>query len=258
MPTYPRQPKLPKPDLDPIPATIKPHFEAYKKAATPKTASAYLTSIEPILTAGIRAAGVADNSLTQSHARRLALEATNTYDPNVGALKPFISSHLQRLKRIAAKRAQVVAVPERIAMESTAINRAEEELTDLLGRPVSTSEIADKLGLNVARIERVRTYKTGFGESQIAGLLGNEDDEDAIEPAVASRNPATARLHYLYGELDPVDQSIVEHRFGLYGKPPMSVTAIAAMHRMTPGAISQRAAKIAKKLNELDEAGFLS
>lgn len=258
MPPYIRPAKPTTPDDGPIPLTIRPHFEAYKKAATPRTAAAYLTSIKPILTAGIRAAGVPDNGLTQSHARRIALNATSSYDPTQGPLKPFISSHLQRLKRISAQRAQIVAVPERIAMQRTSLNHAETELEDRLGRPPSTAELADHIGINPKQIEKVRTYKTGFGESQMHGLLGNEDDEDALEPAVVQSNPVSARLNYLYGELDPVDQSIVEHRFGLHGKPQRSVTEIAAMHRLSPGAISQRAAKIARKLDELNDAGFLS
>lgn len=241
---------------DKIDAAIKPHYEAYKANPLPSLADAYLGAVRPIIDAGVAASGAPSSPLLHSRAKKIILDATPGYDPTKGALKPYLSSHLQRLKRYGAERRQILSVPERVAMESTALTDAESELADRLGRPPSTAELADQTGISRDRIGYVRGYRPGVTEGQVTGHVGLGGEEMSDGPAVEQADTTPAKLSYIYDDLDPVDQAIVEHRYGLHGRPRMPVAALAAKFGLSPGAISQRAGRIAAKLDEIDDTGL--
>lgn len=240
---------------DPIGPEIRPHFEAWKAKPAPGLAGAYLKSVSPIIDAGIAGSGGADGPLARSRAKKIVLDASATYDPAKGALKPYLMSNLQRLKRDAAQRRQVLGVPERVAMEHTSIGEAENELSDRLGRPATTAELADHTGLSAARIGYVRGYQPGLTEGQVTSRVGADGEEMTDGPAVVAPDMTHARLQYLYDGLDPVDRAIAEHRYGLHGRPKLSGNQLAAKFGLSPGAISQRTGKIQMQLDDLERSG---
>lgn len=240
---------------DAIHPSIQPHYAAYKRQPLPALADNYLKAVKPIISSGISASGAADGPLMRSHAKKIVLDATNGYDESRGALKPYLMSHLQRLKRIGAQKRQILSVPERVAVEHSSLGEAENELSDRLGRPPSTSELADHTGISPKRIGYVRNYHAGLSEGQMTSRVGADGGEMSDGPAISGPDPTHARLLYLYDGLDPVDQGIVEHRYGLHGRKRLGVQEIADKFRLSPGAISQRAGRIAAKLDALDDSG---
>ena len=83
-----------------------------------------------------------------------------------------------------------------------------------------------------------------------------------VDPAAGAKLPGTEKvsaediwLEYVHHDLDPVDKKVLEWKTGLYGKTILSTNEIARRLKITPGAVSQRASKIAMKIEEGRSAG---
>jgi DNA-directed RNA polymerase specialized sigma subunit len=233
-------------------------FQSWKASPNPSTASQYLKAIDPVIQAGLSAYGGKNvNPMLHSRARRIALDVSQNYDPSQAKLKTYLMHHLQGLRRYSAQQTQIMAVPEQVALDQQHMAEAGNELSDRLGRDPSDRELADFTGMSIKRIGYVRKYKPGFATSQIAGMGrdGNDGEDSEIDPAVEQADPTMARIDLLYDDLDPVDQGIVESYFGRNGSPRLGISQIAKRLNLTPGAISQRAQRIQRKLDELDDLG---
>jgi DNA-binding Lrp family transcriptional regulator len=53
-------------------------------------------------------------------------------------------------------------------------------------------------------------------------------------------------MEYVHHDLEPLDQKMLEWRTGIYGKTIKSVNEIAERLKLSPAAVSQRAARIAR------------
>jgi hypothetical protein len=53
--------------------------------------------------------------------------------------------------------------------------------------------------------------------------------------------------------MDPINQKIMEHSLGLHGQPRLPNHEIAKLLRLSPGAISQRKARIQQTLDKESE-----
>lgn len=246
------------PDAIKLEPDFREPFRAFKASPSPATRGAMLRAVSPVLDAGIKSYGGASAGPgLRSKARQIAVKAFDTYDPEKAGLKTHLMGHLQGLQRLADQPARGFSVPERVLLDRRRLADAEGELGDLAGGvPPSTQQLADHLGMSMKRIAQVRSYRPGFAEGQIEAM-GPQDGEDAgTGPAVVGPDATMAKLDFIYHDLDPINQSIVEHAFGLHGRPRMRPGQIATALNLTPGAISQRTAKIRAMLDQLDDAAL--
>jgi hypothetical protein len=63
---------------------------------------------------------------------------------------------------------------------------------------------------------------------------------------------------FVYHDLDPIDQVILEHSLGLHGKQVLPNQDIARKLKLSPGAISQRKVRIQDQLNALPQTGMFA
>lgn len=251
----PSEPPNPDSRLEPEFANA---FQSWRASPNPATASQYLKAIDPVIQAGLSSYGGKNvNPMLHSRARRIALDASKGYDQTQAKLRTHLMNHLQGLRRYSAQQTQILAVPEQVAIDQQHIAESANELSDRLGRDPSDRELADATGMSIKRVGYVRKYKPGFAASQIAGMGsgGNDGEDSEIDPAVQQEDPTMARVDLLYDDLDPVDQGIVEYYFGRNGAPKLGISQIANRMNLSPGAISQRAQRIQRKLDELDDLG---
>jgi hypothetical protein len=73
--------------------------------------------------------------------------------------------------------------------------------------------------------------------------------EGGFSPGV-NRPESEAWIQFVYDDLSPTDQKIMEWTLGLHGQPTMSNQDIAQKLKRTPGAISQRKKMIQDLLNQ--------
>jgi DNA-directed RNA polymerase specialized sigma subunit len=205
-----------------------------------------LDTAKPILSKALVSYAGNDKSLT-SQAKRLAVKAFKSFDPSRGTkLRTHLYIQLQPLQRERMKRTSPVSIPERVQFEQYKLKQAENEFREVRGREASDGELSEKLGLSPKRIAHVRAFANGtLSEGQV------------VQPSTGAKLPGTEEVNaqdiwieYVHHDLDPLDKKILEWKTGLYGKAILSTNEIARRLKITPGAVSQRASKIALKIEE--------
>lgn len=221
-------------------------YEHWRKKRNPENMRSLLSAAKPVLSKALVSYGGNDKML-MPRAKRLAVNAFKNYDPERGTkLRTYLYIQLQPLQREYMKRVAPVSIPERVQLDQYKLKRAEQEIKDIKGRDPSEEELAEKTGLSPKRIAHIRGFSKGFiSEGQV------------MDPETGGRLPGTETLtaddiwvEYVHHDLDPVDKKILEWKTGLYGKPVLSTNEIARRLKITPGAVSQRASKIAMKIEE--------
>ena len=90
------------------------------------------------------------------------------------------------------------------------------------------------------------------GEATLRDTLGREPSDAELADHTGL---SLKRISYARG-LRPISQSILEHTAGLHGRPILSNQELAAKLRLSPGAVSQRKAKIQEKIEMAPSAGI--
>jgi DNA-directed RNA polymerase specialized sigma subunit len=229
-------------------------FTAWQQNPNTTTTGAMLTAMKPIISSAVKTyAGSTPSPTMQSRAKLLAVEGLKRYDPTRAKLKTHLMSHMQGLRRFANREDQIMRVPERVGLDNYHLVQAENELQDRLGREASTPELADHTGLSARRIGYIRQASPGLSEGQ---MMPEGDDENAMGtgPGVVDSPGQSHILNYVYHDLHPTDQLIMEHTMGMNGRRKIGKKQIATKLRLSPGAISQRAARIQQKLDMAHDA----
>jgi DNA-directed RNA polymerase specialized sigma subunit len=147
-------------------------------------------------------------------------------------------------------------MPEQVALDQMRMNEAITELTDRLGRPPSDRELAEFTGLSTARLEHIRLGQKPVAEGTSTQL--SAEGGGGYDPAVTGLGPdSIAWLDFVYEDLDPVNQYIMERAFGMHGHDKMTPGEIATALKLSPGAISQRMAKIQAEIDDIEDLGML-
>ena len=106
------------------------------------------------------------------------------------------------------------------------------------------------------RIRKIRAFNQPVSE----GMTTQEVPEESYGGDVASVIPgdhraADAWFDFVYGDLSPTDKLVVDMTLGRNGRRRTSTQEIARKLNITPGAVSQRAAKIQAMLDKRHEYG---
>lgn len=223
-------------------------YKAWKASDTPESRAAMLKAVAPVISRGVTTYGGGEK-LMAGHAKLLALKALPSYDPERGRLDTHLLSHLQGLQRIAGKQQQLVRIPERVVLDYSKLQESEKELEDKLGRIPTTAELQRHTGLSKARITKIRQASPGVASSIFQPT--EENDLSSIASRIIGDDRDTlAWLDFVHEDLAPADQLIMEHLMGMYGKHKMSTKDLAKKLGITPSAVSQRAARIQKAINQ--------
>lgn len=220
-------------------------YRAYSRDRSPAAASKLLEAVKPVIGEALKSyAGTEAGSVTMAaNAKRLALEAVRRYDPARAKLRTHLLSHLRGLRRQAARSAGAVYVPEVHRIDAQRVDAALPDLRDRLGRDPSDAELSAATGLDLKRIANARAVTGALTGSQV----NDEVSSTRTDPAAWEQ-----WLKIVYHDLDPVDQVILEHSFGLHNKPVLPANEIAARVGLSNGAVSQRKVKIQNMLDEYD------
>lgn len=230
-------------------------FTAWKATPNPQTSAAFLTAAKPILdTALTTYGGGAPSPTLRGRAKILALDAMGSYDPKKGNIRTHLISQLQSLRRFANAERQPISIPEQVFFQRGALSAAETTLEDRLGRQATTSELARHLGISTKRLGYIRKAHVPVNTGAVTDLDGEVSEPASVIPG----NPAgiAAWREFVHRDLDPVNQTILEHTFGMFGRGILTTNELAKRLGISAGAISQRKAKIQAMLEEGGAAGF--
>lgn len=232
-----------------------PAYRALKKRATPATRSEFLTTVKPILQSAVRTAGGRSASpLLHGHAKRLALSAVESYDPQKGRLRSHLLSQLRRLHRISLQQQQIIQMPERVIMDRQTLADAESTLAVNLGRDPADQEISDFTGLSLRRLAHIRKAKQPLSQGS---MLAADGEFDPAASRVGDDSGEKEWQEFVYADLGSKNKAIMDYMLGMHGTPKKSLTEIAKRLGLSPGAISQRAQRIQAMLDEREELQIL-
>lgn len=231
-------------------------YTQWKANPNPATTGSLLRSVDPVISMALYSYGAPSPTL-RSKAKQLAIESFNSYDPNRGKLRTHMLNHMKRLYRTTGQEQQIIRTPERVSMNRLEVSRATAELEEQLGRAPSDQELADHTGLSKQRLANIGQYSRPISTGTLASASEMDDaGEMAVEPVYEPKQHVW--LDFVYDDLPPTDQYIMERVLGMHGHRKQGLAPIARQLRLSTGAISQRLARIQMKLDKLQDLQGLS
>jgi len=240
-----------KPFSNPPEKRLETEYEtAYKDWQTkpsPTTTGNLLRVLQPSIDKGI-SAHVGESSPTlRSRARIMTANSLANYDPTKSSLGTYVVNNLIGLKRVAGKQNQILHIPERMAIAQSRMRQLEDEMYQETGREPSQAELADRAGISLKKLAKIR----GLGQASNEGFFStmNTGDEGGdFQPAIMGNH--AHRIEAIYGDLDPINQKILEWSLGIHGANILQNHRIAAKLGISPAAVSQRKALIQKQIED--------
>lgn len=218
-------------------------FGQYQRTNGRKELGALVKGLKPSIDKAIYRHVGAPDAVLRGQAKKLVAAAMPKYDPNLASLETFVSQQTRPLIRYQSRRKRVVKTPDELQMQATTVGNAYRAFEAENGRSPSNHELADATGINLKRLKKIRE----FDQQVMAGstLTGAEGESQLGDGGVY--DDATASMSFvnlIRDDLPPIDQAIMEHTLGLDGAEVLSNTALAKKLNLSPGAVSQRKAKI--------------
>lgn len=227
---------------------LREPYDAWVNDPSPHNAGFLVSKLAPTINRSITAYAHGSSSPNiKGRAKRITLQALKTYDPKAAKLSTHVTNNLQSLRRVFRQQNEVLKIPERISYDRAFLNRAEKEFEDRVGRIPSTEELVDVTNMPLTRIEKIRKYHTGISEGLL--MSASEIPENTLPAEETDNTFYLAKA--LHGDLSPIDQTILEHTLGLFGRAIMDNRTLAARLKLSPGAVSQRKAGLQQQINQL-------
>jgi DNA-directed RNA polymerase specialized sigma subunit len=226
-------------------STPDTHFDTYRKEPSPANLNAVVDSLNPVMHRALSAVGGQDDPALKIRAKTLTAQAVKKFDPVHGAnLATWTTNHLQQLRRIRREVQSPVHMPDRVQLDALKLHQAEQSFYDENNRLPDVGELSDRVHLPLARIAKIRrSFRKTPSESAMGG-----------PPNVHEVDHAPEALEYVYRDSDHVDRRIIELKTGYGGETTLEPKAIAEVLKLTPSQLSRRSARMALRLQELEEA----
>jgi len=213
--------------MNPLKTTDTELWRRWKKTKAPDDLQKLLTQMNPILLREVNKwAPSMSRSYLEAEAKRLAVEAFESYDPSYGtALSTHVASRLPKLSRVVYATQNTARLSETKNLLFHVYHTATNELRDRHGREPTNEELADNLGWSPKKLEQFQrqSQRKEFVESE-----DHPDEEDAEDHLV----------DYIYHDLTPLQKSIFEYSTGYQGKPKLSGEAMMKKLSITQGQLS--------------------
>ncbi len=178
--------------------------------------------------------------VVQAEAYKLAHQAAKDFDEKAGIkFSTYLTNSLKKLSRMSTTYGATVRIPEDKQYKLNKLNKLEQDMSDMLGRPVSVSELSEA---------------TGWPIALVSNLLQNRKREVNINSLTSTPifvdNNNDEWVHFVYHDLADRDKVIFEHKTGFGGRPVLENAEIAKKLDMTPANVSNRLKFIGEQIAE--------
>lgn len=226
--------------------------QQWQKNQTPEMNTKLLATVQPTIDTALTSyVGQSPSPAMRTRAKLMALKALQNFDPQKGNVRTHLLSQMQSLRRLNAQEQNIISIPEQVGLDYQKLTEAERALADRISRDPTDEELADETGLSVRRIGKIRQFHQPLAEGT---TVSENVEEHADGGDLASKIPGQtsaqdAWINFVYGDLTPTNKLIMDMLLGRNGRKRASVQEIAQKLNITPGAVSQRAAKIQALIN---------
>jgi len=177
------------------------------------------------------------------------MKAVERFDPNKGGkLSTYGSWWIkQSIKRALANQSKTIRLPVHMVDKIARMRRISTMLAEAIGREPTNEELAEELGIprkKLALLKRAAKRPTSLNapvheddSSEFSDIIG---DERAVDPFAALDNKDMhGELDDLLHVLDEREHRIIDARFGLDGKKPMTLEEVGVEFGVTRERIRQ-------------------
>lgn len=195
------------------------------------------------------------------------MKAVERFDPNKGGkLSTYGSWWIkQSIKRALANQSKTIRLPVHMVDKIARMRRISAMMAEAIGREPTDSELAEELGIprkKLALLKRASQRPASLNapvhedeSSEFSDVIG---DEQAVDPFAALDNKNMhGELDELLEVLDTREHRIIDARFGLDGKTPMTLEEVGVEFGVTRERIRQlqniALAKMRKALHRKEE-----
>ncbi|MEW5849210.1 MAG: sigma-70 family RNA polymerase sigma factor [Myxococcota bacterium] len=154
----------------------------------------------------------------------------------------------QSIERAIMNKGAQVRLPVHVFDTRRQLTKAQKELAQVLGRRPTDTEVAEKLGVPLEKVEEV-TQAIPRDPISLDDTVGGDDDrrlmdlvkDENVEPPdeAVMRENETARLRELLQLLTPVEMDIIRRRFGLEGANDETLDEIGKKYNLSRERVRQ-------------------
>jgi RNA polymerase primary sigma factor len=152
----------------------------------------------------------------------------------------------QAITRAMADQSRTIRLPVHMTEYAYRVARARQELTQLLGREPTATEIAPRVGLTAERVRDVLATKAPVSLETPVGLQEDStigdfvEDPNAESPSeAASRTLLQEQMASILHTLSERERGVIGMRFGLQGQVPASLAEVGKVYGVSRERIRQ-------------------
>jgi RNA polymerase primary sigma factor len=171
----------------------------------------------------------------------------------------------QAMQRGLQHQARTIRIPVHIGQELSRLRAAERKLGAELGRDPTDPELAAALGIDPAHLDELRAAERvpvsletpvgGEGEAELGELLAAEGPTPLEEVAVELEEESIRRA---LERLDDTARRVIELRFGLGGREPMTLREVAKILDLSAEGVRKLERRALRRLAEERELQALA
>lgn len=177
-------------------------FNKWKSTGDKKTLGELVSNLSPVIYSEVqRQSGTLPTAALSGEAKKWALKAINTFNPDKGAaLATHVTSYLAKTRRMNYKYSNAARLPENLHLKWHQYNQALTGLTEKFNRDPTEDEIAKELGWKKTHVVRLKNslYSDLFESGQARASAFSEFNRDKIV------------LDEIKSRLTPVEQTILD------------------------------------------------
>ncbi len=195
------------------------------------------------------------------------MKAVDKYDYNRGfKFSTYATWWIrQAITRAIADQARTIRIPVHMVETINKLVRTQRQLVQDLGRDPSNEEIAEQMGIEVAKVQEIRkiaqepvSLETPIGEEEDSHLGDFIEDETAINPDdAANYTMLREQLNDVLSCLGSREKRVLQLRFGLIDGTPRTLEEVGKEFDVTRERIRQIEAKALRKLKSPNKSESL-
>jgi len=220
------------------------HLMRWKQTQDPAHLEPLIKAYEPLVAQKVRQwkAPAVQEDAFRAELQKHMIKAFQTFDPSRGAQLPtHVENNLRKALRYNNKFQNVAYIPEGQTKHIGAIQRAQNSLTEELGRDPTHDELADHLGMPLKQVTKILT-------NMRKDVPASVFETDPTEVAMHRDQEVLDLLPY---NLTTDEKKVFNHIFGREGAPQISETNhIATALGKSPSQISRLRTSILSKYKQ--------